>query len=117
MAGAFALVLTICAALSAPRSFPRDFVANAVAASDLAGAGTVDADRGVRMVSAFTADRSMTELAVADPNGSGGGFRWCEHNRASCLRRSTSLSDACGSATRPPVSPSPAEGARPPSKR
>jgi VWFA-related protein len=57
-----------------PKSFSRaqkaarDFVANAVAANDLVGVATIDAERGMRLLSAFTTDRSLTEAAVANPS-------------------------------------------------
>ncbi len=57
-----------------PKSFSRaqkaarDFVASAVAANDLVGVATIDADRGLRLLSGFTTDRSLTEAAVANPS-------------------------------------------------
>lgn len=57
-----------------PKSFARaqaaarDFVANTLTAGDLVGVATIDTDRGVRMISRFTTDRSSTESAIADPS-------------------------------------------------
>lgn len=57
-----------------PKSFlraqtsAREFVAKALAPDDLVGVATIDADRGVLMISGFTTDRSLTEAAVDDPS-------------------------------------------------
>ncbi len=57
-----------------PKSFARaqkaarDFVTGAVAPNDLVGVATIDADRGLRLLSAFTTDRSLTEAAVTNPS-------------------------------------------------
>jgi VWFA-related protein len=45
----------------------RDFIARGAARRDLIGVATVDADRGFRLLTAFTTDRNLLTAAVADP--------------------------------------------------
>lgn len=58
---------------SAPNSLARarraaeDFVKSAVHPSDLAAVGTITAENGFRMVTAFTSDRLLLASAIADP--------------------------------------------------
>ena len=58
---------------SAPRSLARaqdaarNFVAKAVQPRDLVGVGTIDADKGFRLVAAFTSDRELVASAIGNP--------------------------------------------------
>ena len=62
---------------SSPRSLSRSqeaarrFVAESVQQRDLVSVGTIEADRGFRLLTAFTTDRQLVESAIADP----GAFR------------------------------------------
>lgn len=59
---------------SSPRSLvraqeaARRFVATAVQPRDLVGVGTVDNDRGFRLLTAFTTDHALVESAISDPH-------------------------------------------------
>ncbi|HYM61700.1 MAG TPA: VWA domain-containing protein [Thermoanaerobaculia bacterium] len=46
----------------------RDFLAHSVLRRDLAAVGTIDVDRGFRLVTAFTTDRNLLTAAIADPS-------------------------------------------------
>lgn len=58
---------------SAPRSLARaqdaarNFVAKAVQPRDLVGVGTIDADKGFRLVAAFTSDRELVSSVIGNP--------------------------------------------------
>jgi len=58
---------------SSPRSLAkaqeaaRSFVAKAVQPRDLVGVGTIDAEHGFRLLSAFTTDRELVAAAIGDP--------------------------------------------------
>jgi VWFA-related protein len=45
----------------------RNFVAKAVQPRDAVGVGTIDADRGFRLVTAFTSDRELVAAAIGNP--------------------------------------------------
>ncbi len=45
----------------------RDFIARGMGRRDLAAVGTLDVDRGFRLLTAFTTDRALLQAAIADP--------------------------------------------------
>ncbi|HYI10766.1 MAG TPA: VWA domain-containing protein [Thermoanaerobaculia bacterium] len=45
----------------------RNFIARSVSVRDLVGIGTIDVDRGFRLLTAFTTDRELLVAAIADP--------------------------------------------------
>jgi hypothetical protein len=49
------------------RRAAEEFVKTAVHPSDLAAVGTIAAESGFRMVTAFTSDRTLLASAIADP--------------------------------------------------
>jgi VWFA-related protein len=56
-------------ALARAQESARAFVKDHVRPRDLVGVGTIDIERGFRLLSAFTTDREMLASALADPRG------------------------------------------------
>jgi VWFA-related protein len=54
--------------LSRAQDSARQFVAKAVQPRDLVGVGTIDADHGFRLLTAFTTDREMVATAISNPS-------------------------------------------------
>ena len=54
-------------ALSRAQDAARQFVAKAVQPRDLVGVGTIDADHGFRLLTAFTTDRELIASAIGSP--------------------------------------------------
>lgn len=53
--------------LSRAQDSARSFVAKAVQPRDLVGVGTIDADKGFRLITAFTTDRELIASAIGNP--------------------------------------------------
>lgn len=47
----------------------RSFISRSIGARDLVAVGAIDADRGFRLLTAFTTDRELLVAAIADPRG------------------------------------------------
>ena len=54
-------------ALTRSQEAARSFVADSVQQRDLVAVGTIEADRGFRLLTAFTTDRQLVEAAISDP--------------------------------------------------
>jgi VWFA-related protein len=55
--------------LSRAQDAARSFVSTAVQPRDLVGVGTLDADKGFRLIAAFTSDRELIASAIGNPAG------------------------------------------------
>jgi VWFA-related protein len=63
----FDLSYTSPTSIAKAQSAARDFLVRGSGRRDLIGVATVDADRGFRMLTAFTTDRNLLSAAIADP--------------------------------------------------
>ncbi|MEA2570121.1 MAG: hypothetical protein QOI24_2122 [Acidobacteriota bacterium] len=63
----FDLSYTSPTSIAKAQNAARDFLVRGAGRRDLIGVATVDADRGFRMLTAFTTDRNLLNAAIADP--------------------------------------------------
>src|SRR5205814_1784140 len=56
-------------ALARAQESARSFVAKSVQPRDLVGIGTIDAEHGFRLLTAFTTDRELVASAISNPSG------------------------------------------------